>query len=592
MRTIRNLLAPVGKWAWLPAAVLLLWSVPWGLAVYRDFVRFGIERDIDPFLVRLGELARSTLHADLRRMGGLGCELRREPSAGPSLRTVQLVVAPEDLASLVEDLPYSGRVDVPGGVLVAGIVVAADVRLRGDTFPHWGRAKKSLRVRMRDKHDFEGMRVFNLCAPKYPEQLNNHLGYRLARSLGLLAPRSEMVELCVNGKRRGLHLLVEQPGAQLVQAAGRTPGALCVGELLARDAWSGVPRELFTNAALWDVEELAVDNAGVARDALARLLANVQAPASERTLRELESLLDLDRFARLSVFEMITQTHHFDHFHNWRLHWDPQRRHFEPVVWDPVGWQEAMRPSGDLPIDLHPAFTALHARLHAHAGFLVARDRCLSRWFAEGGDRQLLAELDDSVRATAGAIVGDPDLWPPDPDVVIAAQAAFAAAVRGNLEELRTTWIALLPRGSWAVDASGAGSLRLQVDGPRPLADLELRFRDPIEPSRVELCVVRADGHRDAFDLGGRWRGDGPRLVLQIALPAALTPVFAWRTGSYPLRNHRLATTPTDYEIVVHGVDMQALVEVRDGAGQTLPQRRLPPWLPTRELFRLDHDGR
>ena len=72
------------------------------------------------------------------------------------------------------------------------------------------------------------MRAVNLNAPKMPDQVSGHISLVLARQLGLIAPRSEMVELFVNGENCGVHLLFEQMEEMTQGPAGRCP-ATCTG---------------------------------------------------------------------------------------------------------------------------------------------------------------------------------------------------------------------------------------------------------------------------------------------------------------------------------------------------------------------------
>ena len=102
------------------------------------------------------------------------------------------------------------------------------------------------------------MREFNLIAPKWSEQLNNYLSYRLADHMGVLAPRSEMVEVYVNGKNSGVHLMVEQLKEMVLRRNKRMPGDLYVGELIARDRYNGIDNLVFHHPRLW--EKAAVNN--------------------------------------------------------------------------------------------------------------------------------------------------------------------------------------------------------------------------------------------------------------------------------------------------------------------------------------------
>ena len=152
-------------------------------------------------------------------------------------------------------LPHSGRDYVDAHLLYSdGDIHKVSVKYRGDFFWHWAGTKKSIRVKTKKAHLFDGLRSFNLLAPKSPSKLNGHLGYLLAREMGLIAPASELVTVSINGENRGVYVLVEQLEEMVLRSNDRMPGDIFVGELVARDQYRGVRGKLFANAALWAYE--------------------------------------------------------------------------------------------------------------------------------------------------------------------------------------------------------------------------------------------------------------------------------------------------------------------------------------------------
>jgi len=158
-------------------------------------------------LRRLAEFEGQTLLRDLR--------LNLQPkSQQPErrLRPINLFRPGQSGAQLDAELPYSGREYVPASITYPdGEVRDVKARYRGDHYWHWAARKKSLRVKTSKEYLFDGMRSFNLVAPKLPEQFSAHLSYFLARQFNLITPRSEMVALYVNGEYRGGPDLLGQP---------------------------------------------------------------------------------------------------------------------------------------------------------------------------------------------------------------------------------------------------------------------------------------------------------------------------------------------------------------------------------------------
>ena len=123
-------------------------------------------------------------------------------------------------------MPQSGYDYVKGRILIDGKLAKGDLKYRGDTFYRWAWDKKSMRIRTSRQTLFEGLRYVNLLSARSKEQLNNYLSYRLASLMGLVAPRTELVRVFINGKDRGVHFLVEQLRETTIRQANLMPGDL------------------------------------------------------------------------------------------------------------------------------------------------------------------------------------------------------------------------------------------------------------------------------------------------------------------------------------------------------------------------------
>ena len=150
--------------------------------------------------------------------------------------------------------PHSGRRYVEASLVYPdGDIHEVKVKFRGDHFWHFANRKKSM-------HQGEEEAPLRTHARGEPERAQDagpgvraHL-LVLARQLGLIAPKSEMVELFVNGENCGVHLLFEQ-----MEEMTRGPGE-DAGDLY-RDVVSvtiPVWDQLFENAGLW--EKIAINN--------------------------------------------------------------------------------------------------------------------------------------------------------------------------------------------------------------------------------------------------------------------------------------------------------------------------------------------
>src|SRR5690606_3968817 len=232
---IRPILRVAWRWSWLVTLPVTVAAFVWLRTTVARYRSFRVEQaTLHDF--RLTTVGRMTAGEMLRHLELDWTRLGGAPPI-PGVRTLD-VHAPDVLfARLDADLPHSGPEyltdAIPTGGSAPPIVKKVwamlgaggdswrvQLRYRGDNVYHWGYRKKSLRLRTDKDRLFEGMRAFNLIAPRTPALLNNYLAFRLAHRLGLIAPRVELAELRINGVARGLYVLTEQPDEATLRAHG------------------------------------------------------------------------------------------------------------------------------------------------------------------------------------------------------------------------------------------------------------------------------------------------------------------------------------------------------------------------------------
>lgn len=547
---MRRLLARCWLWSWvltLPATLLFGY---WGLSLWQDYRAFQL-RYVTAMPYDLH--GQGVEHFD-QLLRSLGHKVWPRADASP-LRQVSLFVPQGSLQRLDGHLPHSGFDYVPGALQVDGVLQPVDLRYRGDFLLHWAWPKKSWRIKTDRQELFDGMRRFNLIAPKFATQVNDHLGYSLARHLGVMAPHTEMVQVTLNGHAWGLHMLVEQPDESTLRRLGRMPGDLFSGDFVARDHFAELSNAVFDQPGLW--EKRAVNNHfdPDARRPLEELAALVNRPVDADTHRRLGELLDLEAFARLAAFETLAQSVHTGSSHNWRLFWDPWRTRFEPLVWDPNAW--AAHWQAELPIHLEPNPSRLHELLLGNGRFLAAREACL-REFLEGPARQeFLAEAQRTVAAARSALVSDPHPRPADRGDIERAMAHLPS----HLERVFATVAEAYGPGSLRWDAADDGSLHLRLAGRRSLRRLALDG-DPADTPDAPTLVYRRHGREHRVPLTGARDGTG-RLVLDLHLPAQLWP--APRMSALGLAEWSHAAKGTDVRIEGLAEPRRVLADFGDG---------------------------
>ena len=537
-------------WAWIPCSMLIVLAATWGWSVYAHFSYFAVRLDPHSSGLELGKQARADLRVRWRKLVG------PEVAANGLLR-VGLSVP--QIADLDRRQPYSGREYVRATFSQGAKRFQVAVRYRGDLYVHWGRRKKSWRVRTAKGQLFRGMRKFNLIAPKTIECLNNYLSAWLAHEMGLIAPRVDLVRLEVNGEDRGVHILVEQVDETLLRARRRLPGAVYSGDAFMLGTWSGVPNDLFARAGIWKQTEKRKIDPELRRAPLEQLCTLLREPSSATTARALARMIDLDRFASFSLLEELTQSSHVDTTHNWKLYWDPRLRVFEPIVWDIVGWQEGWRPAPGFERFAHAAWTSLHDALYSNVAFLVARDRARAAFARTKLGDKLIAELERCEGLLDRALPSDALRFAVSESEQAAARERFADFVRtsvraferslGGDEELHWT--------------QQGGELRLSLRSRRPAHALSLLMASRASARAIRALSLRIprEGSDEVVDLAGRWQVHDRYLRIDLSLASAFERHLGF-DGHDPVRNRRLSPRATTFALTLVGAEPDSVKRV------------------------------
>lgn len=398
----------IWRFSWVVTLPIAICFVYWGWCSgvrYFDFkVRYSAAEDFS--LLKVGKM--EFLHA--LRKSKIETFRNNKQINSENLRTINLFIPESELAQLNSNLPHSGSEYVKGGAYYGGKLHKVKLKYRGDTVYHWGYYKKSIRVKTKKSSLFEGMRAFNLVAPRSAEMINNHLTYILADKMGLIAPRSEVVNVNINGELSGIYILTEQLDESTLRRHNRMPGDLYSGDVGRKDFWRGETCQIFERTVLW--EKRAVNNhyPEDSSKPLEQLIKLLRLPQTEEVQVELTKLVDMEAFGKFNALEMLTTTVHIDSTHNWRLYYDPMRSKFVPVVWDFVGWHITTRPKNGKKARLDVISSPFHLALYKNGNFLRARQNALKEFYANGTDRSFLKEVDVLYGSLKSAVKNDPNL--------------------------------------------------------------------------------------------------------------------------------------------------------------------------------------
>ena len=115
---------------------------------------------------------------------------------------------------------------LPAVLDVNGRRMNASVRLRGNQPDHVSGEKWSLKVYLKQGARFNGMRRFSLQAPYTRSFQSEAIIADAMRSVGVLAPRIDYVDLVINDKKVGIMQLTEAFDTPLLESQGRRFGPL------------------------------------------------------------------------------------------------------------------------------------------------------------------------------------------------------------------------------------------------------------------------------------------------------------------------------------------------------------------------------
>jgi hypothetical protein len=487
-------------WSWVISVPVLLIGGYVGYRAIDRFATFALRYDNVPVAFNLDlairyevALIRQRTRAAIQRVSG------NDPRR-TALKTIQLFVSEANLAKLNAQLPHSGFDYVKASLADGGRLLKAKVRYRGDFLYHWAWEKKSLRVKTSKKRLFEGIRSFNLIAPKNTEQLNNFLGYRLAQMMGLLAPRTELTRVILNGQDHGIHLLVEQFNETALRRLGRMPADIYRGEMIAKDIQrDSHVTNLFESAAVWDKVSVNNHYDPASMAPLQRLLSLTAARGTRSAQLRLGDHMDLEAWGRFSAFETLAATFHYAYNHNWRMYYDPWRQKMLPIVWDPVGWGATWYPGAGGKSHLDMVNTDLHRMLFRNGDFLRARQRAFEDFFASGKAVRFLDLVERTVPTMEREVRSDPFLKPGDPDHVIRAMRRMRTYIHAVFKDVKAEFVNADMRAVYAPTSNG---IRLRLQGRKPLWRLRLEF-DRALPSLSGLRVnyTGPDGNLTTADM-------------------------------------------------------------------------------------------
>ena len=554
------------KWSWVLTLPIVIAGISLSYFAIDRFYTFSVRYDPAPGKFKLGTIGQYELKSLVQRIRS---GLNRYSGKKSALESIHLYVPESQLSELQSHMPQSGFEYVEGRILHNGNLLKMKFRYRGDFVHHWGHHKKSLRIKTSKNKLFDDLRRFNLQAPKFKEQLNNYLSYKLAKDMGLIAPRTDLVRVFVNGKDHGVHVLVEQLEELTLRQSGLMPADIYRGEIVGKDAFTGSDiHSLFLSTSVWD--KVSVNN-HYDEDSYApleRLLILISKRDNTEIQDQLGEFLDLQAWGRFSAFETLAQSRHYVRNHNWRLYYDPWRQKLVPIVWDPAGWAEGFRPPKGTRTENEIILTALHDMLFANGEFIRARNEALDNFFKANKDKSFLEFVDDTVTQMEHEVQLDPLLRPPNPSAVKKEMRKLEQVIRDNFDAIEKSMETDIDPVDYDI---AENTLMLAVHGRRPVQKVRLNFDQEFDALPKVKVQYQTPHGREIMELADGLSYRGNSIVIEAGFLANMI-IVEHDPGPFPKRSMEIK--PGYYTIVLPEKLVDRLVDIETNTGQG--------WIPAR----------
>ena len=549
---MKRLIGTIWRWSLLVTLPTMTLFAIWAWNVTDRYSSFGLKLpEAAPF--SLEDVGRMEFHHLLRQLA-----INLQPTLetkSEGIRQLSLFVDAANLAGLDANLPYSGQRYVDGSMYYDGTIHPVDIRYRGDSYYHWGYYKKSFRIKTKRDKLFEGIRRLNLLAPRTPGMLNNHFSYLLGAQLGLMAPRSEMIELTVNGENQGIFNLVEQLDESTLRSLDRMPGDLYSGDLVGMDRPQGVTNLLFDHLGLWQKKAVNNHYSEASKAPLQRLLKVVSMPPSEERDLLLERTVNISAFARFSALELLSSSIHTDSIHNWRLYYDPATSKFEPVVWDFMGWNRLLKGRGLAAATLDTISSPLHLVLYHNRRFLLERQRVLETFFRSGADDEFLDSVDQQIEQLKAAVSRDPNaivdtqqIWPSQ---IVEAMHRHRELIASLFEWIERNYMSASQLQYRVLPTSG--EIALLAKGRAPIKNPVLEFENSLTEIPTASLSFWKNGERQSIDVSQLLTIRTNRVALELdLLPNYDFSIQSMRPSS--ILSNRAILTPSYWQLDIENM--------------------------------------
>ena len=199
-----------------------------------------------------------------------------------------------------------------------------EIRLKGDRKAHFeDKEKSSYKIELDKENYIFGASKFSLQKPRLRNYVHEWIYHQMAKDFDIIKLKYEFLELSINGENKGLYVLEEGFGKDLIERNKRRNGPIFgLNEELGGDSHNPV-FEIY-NKKYWKKNEnkTLVENASQKlRDFFDKKVA-------------LEDIFDIEKWAAYFAIIDMTSTYHGAFLKSVKLYYNPINGLFEPIPYD------------------------------------------------------------------------------------------------------------------------------------------------------------------------------------------------------------------------------------------------------------------
>ncbi len=453
---------------------------------------------------------------------------------------VTLILPNKSINVLNADLPLSGTDYKNNAVLILDRkALKGKAKLRGDHYYHWGFARKSWRFKTSKNNIHKGINRFNIIIPKSVDMSLNHLSYQLAKTMGLLAPDSRLVDFSVNGHYKGPRLLVEQIDESFLRKNNLMPNDIYKGDNIGQNEFLGIKVFLFENASIW---EKASFNNHYDKDSLYPLEMFL-----DETNNSTTDVIDLKQFANMAAYVDLIGSYHHDRTHNWILFYDSYLEKMQPIIWDSVGWSKQAINLENYNI----ATSELFVKLYQNYDFFREKHKALTRFYTDNQNdfkraiNKTISKSRDIVKNNYFAFDLGRAYYNEQKALDYIEQ--FEKEVFARFARVREHFLGAVDKTQYQYSNIENG-IRLSISGAKPVKSIHLKLTDNPIVNQIELSYIHGN-QLITMDITKLAKINNQSIQINISLLANAQP-----EQSYNSMN-KIVFHPATYDISIPGID-------------------------------------